>query len=67
MVCTRGALPPASVWPSTLQTPLQRRWDVEKGTRPELDHFEPIPWEDALAMVAQNLLDVSRDDPSNAG
>ncbi len=66
MVCTRGALPPASVWPSTIQTPLQRRWDVEKGTRPELDHFEPIPWEDALALVAQNLLDVSRDDPSNA-
>lgn len=67
MVCTRGALPPASVWPSSIGTPLKRITPSSKGTPPTLDQFEPITWEDAIASIAQTILEVSATDPSASG
>ena len=67
MVCTRGALPPSSVWPSDIGTPLERKYNAPKGTPPEMDHFEPLAWEDAMASIAQRVLGVSAGDPSKAG
>ncbi|UCC92762.1 MAG: molybdopterin-dependent oxidoreductase [Thermoplasmata archaeon] len=65
MACTRGVLPPASVWPTGIATPLRRV--SGKGTPPTLEQFEPVEWDEALDSVASVLVDVGMDDPSARG
>ncbi len=61
MVCTRGALPPASAWPSTVATPLERISPTSKGTPPSPDQFRAVTWEDALKDLANRLAAVGKD------
>jgi len=67
MVCTRGAFPPGSVWPSTIGMPLKRRSPATKGTPPTLDQFETVPWEEAIADISQVLIGVGMTDPTARG
>lgn len=57
MVCGRGALPPSTVWPSTLATPLKRISPTSKGTTPSMDQFQTITWDEAIRDVVGALVD----------
>ncbi len=57
MVCTRGALPPAGVWPSTLGHPMRRTSPTTKGQAPSLDQFEEVDWTDAIEDLANVLIE----------
>jgi len=61
MVCTRGSFPPATVWPSTLGTPLRRLNPTTKGTRPALSQFETVPWEEAIEQLTSSLVSIGND------
>jgi anaerobic selenocysteine-containing dehydrogenase len=67
MVCTRGALPPATVWPSTIASPLKRRSPSTKGTPPSLDQFEPVDWEEAISSISQVMVELGATNPAARG
>lgn len=67
MVCTRGALPPASSWPSDIGTPLERISPRTKGEPPALDQFRPVTWEEAVSRIAQAILLHGAEDPTAVG
>jgi anaerobic selenocysteine-containing dehydrogenase len=67
MVCTRGALPPASSWPSTIGTPLERISPGTKRQAPTMDQFRPLTWEEALARIARTILQQGGSDPAAVG
>ncbi len=67
MVCTRGAFPPGTSWPSTIGTPLKRRSPGTRGMEPKMDQFEPWTWEQALDDVSRVLLENGMVDPTARG
>ncbi len=67
MVCTRGALLPASSWPSSIGAPLERISPGTKGEPPTMDHFRPVTWEEAVSRIAQAALQHGTGDPAAVG